>query len=137
MKKLFLILIVGLILTGCSYKLVKVDEEIKELDTQSIASKTLECLELWGLKKERYFGEEIGNYRVIYNKELDTCLVGNIYDQKMNTGYGDKYFIFVMDLITDEVLFSYLTRGDFESLDETIEWEEAIEKYESFGLRVF
>jgi len=104
--------------------------------TQVDISKTSECLDLWEKKKERLFGNEIGNYRVIYNTKLGTCLAGNIYDQKMNTGFGDKYFIFVIDLVTDKVLLSYQTRGDvFE--DGGVTWDEAIEKYKSFGLRVF
>lgn len=100
-----------------------------------IADKTLDCLKLWEQKKDRLFGTEIGNYRVIYNPKLNTCLVGNIYTQKINTGSGNKYFIFVIDLITDKTLLSYLAHGnDLE--DNGISWEEAIKKYEDFGLKV-
>ncbi len=77
----------------------------------SAVDETLKCIELWEKKKDRLFGNEIGNYRVIWNKDLNTCLAGNIYDEYMNTGEGDKYFIFVIDLLTDEVLLSYQTYG--------------------------
>ncbi len=102
----------------------------------SVADETLKCIELWEKKKDRLFGYEIGNYRVIWNKNLNTCLAGNIYDEYMNTGEGDEYFIFVIDLITDEVLLSYLTHGD-EMEDNGLTWENAIKQYENFGLRVF
>lgn len=105
-------------------------------DKINIVAITTECIELWEKKKERAFGNEIGNYRVIYNTKLDTCIAGNIYDQHMNTGFGDKYFIFVIDLVTDKVLLSYQTFGD-DTEDEGVTWDEAIKEYESFGLRVF
>lgn len=107
----------------------------KKSNSESIATKTLECLELWDKKKDRLFKNEIGNYRVIFNSKLNTCLAGNIYSQKMNTGEGDKYFIFVIDLITDETLLSYLTHGD-EMEDDGVKWEDAIKEYESYGLKV-
>ncbi len=107
----------------------------KKNNGEFIATKTLECLELWEKKKSRLFGNEIGNYRVIFNPKLNTCLAGNIYDQKMNTREGDKYFIFVIDLITDETLLSYLTHGNEMEYD-GVKWEDAIKEYESYGLKV-
>lgn len=103
----------------------------------AIAAKTLDCLKLWDKKKDRLFGNEIGNYRVIYSSKLNTCLAGNIYDQKMITGEGDKYFIFVVDLITDETLMSYLTHGDIMEEDDGVKWEDAIKEYENYGLKVW
>ena len=93
-------------------------------------------MELWDKKKDKLFGDEIGNYRVIFSQKLNTCLAGNIYNQKLNTGSGDKYFIFVIDLVTDETLLSYQTFGS-ENVDNGMTLSEAMEKYESYGLKIF
>ena len=102
-----------------------------------IANKTLKCIELWDKKKDRLFGNEIGNDRVIYNSKLNTCLAGNIYyHQETNTGIGDKFqhYISVIDLITDKTLLGYYETDKIK--DKDITWQEAIKKYEDFGLEI-
>lgn len=84
-----------------------------------------------GKEEKKLFSDHIGNYRVIYNKDLKTCIVGNIYTSRVTGAYS----IFVIDLITDEILFSYLVyKGEFED-KEGMTNGEAIKRYEEFGLR--
>jgi hypothetical protein len=93
-------------------------------------------MELWEKKKERLFGEEIGNYRVIWSQKFNTCLAGNIYNAPTYFNGGQKsYSIFIIDLLTDETLFSFMLSGD-EQEDGGMTFEGAIKKYESFGLKV-
>lgn len=136
MKKYRIIVIILLFLLGIS---LYFNFQYSNKTDEFTGDKTLACLELWEKKKERIFGDEIGNWRVIYNQKLDTCLAGNIYDEYMNTGLNKDnslYFIFVIDLITDENLLSYQVRGD-KMEDNGLTWDNAIKKYEDFGLRVW
>lgn len=104
-------------------------------DRPSVAQETVHCLELWEQKKDRYFGEEIGNYRVIFNKDLDTCIAGNIYNETKQFGNKDKYFIFVIDLLTDETLFGFQLLGE-EETDDGVTQSEAWDVYRSYGLKI-
>jgi len=106
----------------------------KQNNSQSISSKTLECLDLWERKKERLFGDEVGNYRVIFNSDINTCLVGNIFYEGKRYTNNPKYFIFVIDLNTDEILLAYQVFGD-EIYDGVMSREDAIKKYKGFGLK--
>ncbi len=133
-KNIIIILLIILLGASVYFNITSNNKKI------SVTDETLKCIELWEKKKDRIFANEIGNYRVIWSEELNTCLAGNIYDEYMNTGRDDeyaKYFIFVIDLLTDEVLLGYQVRGDAMEDSEGVKWEEAIKQYENFGLRVF
>ena len=111
----------------------------KEKQEQLKMDKQLKCMELWEKRKERLFGTEIANYKVIYNDKLKTCIVGNIYDEYMNTGMNkdkSKYFIAAVDLMNNRFLMHYITYGD-EMEYNGMTFERAIKKYEEFGLGAY
>lgn len=66
-------------------------------------SNTLKCNELYELKKTKYWGNDIGQSKTIYNSKLDTCLALNIY----NDSDTKKYFAMVMDMADDSTLMYY------------------------------
>jgi hypothetical protein len=115
------------------------------LPKKDIPAQTLVCMDLWEKKKDRLFEGELGNYRVIYNSKLKTCLVGNIYTSASGSeNYCGNDFIFVIDLVSDKNLLSFmLNTKEVEELslekyiEKNNEWDEALKKYEEFGLRVF
>lgn len=78
-------------------------EESQLNDTVSIVDETLKCLEVWEKKKNKYFDNEIGQYGVIFNENLNTCLAFNLHINFQT----DYYFGMVIDLLTDKVLVSY------------------------------
>lgn len=144
MKKLIPILWIFFLLTSC-YSNPKDKEKIKELENRVLSlekqvtsnniDNKIKCLDLWEKSKERIYWEEIANYKVKYHTELETCIVWNIYDQKVNTWVWDKYFISVYDLINNDFLLFYLTYWEEVEYD-WMNWTQAIEKYESFWLKV-
>lgn len=69
----------------------------------STVDNTLKCNELYELKKTKYWGDEIGQSKAIYNDDLDTCLALNIY----NDFQTDKYFAMIMDMSDDSTLMYY------------------------------
>ena len=64
---------------------------------------TLKCNELYELKKTKYWGDDIGQSKAIYNSKLDTCLSLNMY----NDFDTEKYFAMVMDMSDDSTLMYY------------------------------
>jgi len=69
---------------------------------------TLKCNELYEIKKTKYWGDEIGQSKAIWNKDLNTCLAMNMYSEAMNKFDGtDKYFAMVMDMSDDSTLMYY------------------------------
>lgn len=64
---------------------------------------TLKCNELYELKKSKYWGDEIGQSKAVYNSKLDTCLALNMY----NDFDTKKYFAMVMDMSDDSTLMYY------------------------------
>ncbi len=69
----------------------------------STVDNTLKCNELYELKKTKYWGDDIGQSKAIYNSKLDTCLALNIY----NDFDTEKYFAMVMDMSDDSTLMYY------------------------------
>ncbi|MFH1546270.1 MAG: hypothetical protein ABIE14_02750 [Patescibacteria group bacterium] len=66
-------------------------------------SNTLKCNKLYELKKSKYWEDEIGQSKAIYNSNLNTCLALNIY----NNSDTKKYFAMVMDMSDDSTLMYY------------------------------
>ena len=64
---------------------------------------TLKCNELYELKKSKYWGDEIGQSKAIYNSDLNTCLALNIY----NNFDAEEYFGMVIDMSDDSTLMHY------------------------------
>lgn len=64
---------------------------------------SLKCNELYELKKSKYWGNEIGQSKAIYNKDLNSCLALNIY----NNFDTKEYFATVMDMSDDSTLMHY------------------------------
>jgi hypothetical protein len=97
---------------------------------RSVIENTLLCNELIGYKKDRYFGDEIGQLRVIYDDTKDTCLVLNIY----YNGRFKDYTSMVLDMRNDETLL-YYQLGDGQFVDEEHGWTRAemIEKVREIG----
>ena len=66
-------------------------------------SNTLKCNELYELKKSKYWGNEIGQSKYIFNNNLNTCLAYNIY----NDFDKNEYFAMIMDMTNDKTLLYY------------------------------
>lgn len=66
-------------------------------------SNTLKCNELYELKKSKYWGNEIGQNKAIYNSDLNTCLALNIY----NNFDTEEYYGMVIDMLDDSILMRY------------------------------
>ena len=66
-------------------------------------SNTLKCNELYEFKKTKYWGNEIGQSKTIYNEDLNTCLALNIY----NNFDTEEYFAMIMDMSDDSILMYY------------------------------
>ena len=69
----------------------------------SAVDETLKCAQLYELKKGKYWGDEIGQSKYIFNKDLNTCLALNIY----NNFQTKDYFAMVMDMSNDKSLLYY------------------------------
>lgn len=68
-----------------------------------IIGNTLKCEELYELKKIKYWGEEIGQDKAIYNENLNTCLALNVYDDFQTK----KFFAMIIDMSDDSTLMYY------------------------------
>jgi hypothetical protein len=64
---------------------------------------TLQCAQLYDLKKQRYWGHEVGEDRYIFSRDLGTCLALNIYYDRQTEGY----FATVIDMSNDKILLRY------------------------------
>ena len=64
---------------------------------------TLKCAQLYEVKKEKYWRDEIGQNKYIFSAELNTCLALNIYNN-FDTG---SYFAMVIDMVSDKTLLFY------------------------------
>jgi len=91
---------------------------------------TLKCNELYELKKTKYWNDEIGQSKAIYNEDLDTCLALNIY----NNFQTDEYFAMIMDMSDDSTLMYYSTtpKGFYFENDEKITCEKGNYVYFEF-----
>jgi hypothetical protein len=69
----------------------------------SVVDQTLKCAQLYELKKDKYWGDEIGQSKYIFNRNLNTCLALNIY----NNSETKDYFAMVMDMSNDKFLLYY------------------------------
>jgi hypothetical protein len=72
-------------------------------DNRSTVDDTLKCAQLYELKKDRYWNNEIGNSKYIFNKKLNTCLALNIY----NDFETKNYFAMIMDMSDDKIILYY------------------------------
>jgi hypothetical protein len=142
MKKIIPLLWIILLLSSCYSnpedleKITKLENKILVLENQLTIlniDNNIKCLDLWEKSKERVYWEEIANYQVNYNTELETCIVWNIYSQSSNVWFWDKYFISVYDLIKSDSILFYVTYWD-ENEYNWMTWSEAIEKYKSYWL---
>jgi len=75
---------------------------IKERGRDNIAQ-SLNCAQLYELKKQRYWRDEIGQSKSVFSEELDTCLALNIYSDPISK----NYFAMVIDTTNDETLLYY------------------------------
>lgn len=94
---------------------------------------TAECTEIFKQKSPGYF-DGVGKSRFIFSKRLNTCLILNTVDYAV-TG---EYKIYIVDMITDSILFVY-ELGSGQEKDETLGLtkEEALNKVREFGFVVF
>lgn len=63
----------------------------------------IQCAQLYELKKQRYWGDEVGNNKYMFSSALNTCLALNIY----NNFQTKSYFAMVIDMSTDKTLLYY------------------------------
>lgn len=69
----------------------------------------LKCEQLYESRKSKYWGNEIGNDKVHFNAELNTCLAMNVLNRFSSEG---RYWAKVLDMGSDRILLSYSdTRG--------------------------
>lgn len=72
-------------------------------NSDSIIDKTLKCAQLYEIKKGKYWGDEIGQSKYLFNKDLNTCLALNIYYNPQTK----DYFAMVMDMSIDKSILYY------------------------------
>jgi hypothetical protein len=89
MKKLLTVSLLSLVFFGCGA-------------SQNVET-ALKCTQLYELKKVKYWHDEIGQSSPIYNKNLNTCLALNIY----NDFETKDYFAMIIDMSNDETLLYY------------------------------
>lgn len=70
----------------------------------NLVEQTLLCGQLYELKKEQYWGHQIGQDQYIYNKDRESCLVANIYNEPLNS----NFFMMVIDMTNDATLLHYI-----------------------------
>ncbi|TSC66121.1 MAG: hypothetical protein G01um101477_209 [Candidatus Doudnabacteria bacterium Gr01-1014_77] len=70
---------------------------------KSIVDKTLQCAQLYELKKVKYWGNEIGQNKSVFNKTLNACLALNIY----NDFQTKDYFAMIIDMSNDKTILSF------------------------------
>jgi len=102
-KILKIIIIIGILIITISISYYYVIFLPKEKIKDNVITETKSCLEIFEKKKDRYFKGEIGQYGVIFNEKLNTCLVFNIY-KNFTT---EEYYAMVIDMITDKTLLYY------------------------------
>ncbi len=68
---------------------------------------TLRCNQLYELKKEQYWGENIGQSKVIYSRKLNTCLAYNLYSRPIDSPGTETYFGMLKDMGDDKTLLYY------------------------------
>lgn len=66
-------------------------------------NEALTCTQLYELKKVIYWKDEIGQSSSIFNKDLNTCLAVNLYNNTLN----EHYFGMVIDMSNDKTLLYY------------------------------
>ncbi len=100
----------------------------EKLNTASVVDETLKCAQLYELKKGKYWGDEIGQSKYIFNKDLSTCLALNIY----NNFQTEDYFAMVMDMSNDKSLlyYSYDPKGFYIEGDQLIHCKNAYMYFE-------
>ena len=70
----------------------------------NLVEQTLLCGQLYELKKEDYWGQQIGQNQYIFNEDLRACLAANIYYDP----YTSDLFRMVINMTNDETLLYYL-----------------------------
>lgn len=121
MHKFFLVLSILLLAAGCSQGQV------------DIVDQTIKCEQLLSMKKDRYFGGAIGQMKTIYNQELKTCLVMNIY----NNHETDQYSVLVLDMQNDKTLYSFLVNKGQLTDNNTGDGEgQAFKKLQAYGFQI-
>jgi hypothetical protein len=121
MHKFLLVLSILLLAAGCSQE--KVD----------IVDQTIKCEQLLQLKKSRYFGDENGQMRSIYNPQLKTCLAMNIYNNPV-TG---QYYGMVLDMQNDKTLYYYsVNKGELVDSKSGDSMYDMAAKIRSYGFEV-
>lgn len=68
-----------------------------------VVDKTLQCNQLYELKKVKYWDGEIGQSKTIFSRDLNTCLAFNLY----NNPQTKEYTGMVMDMENDKALVYY------------------------------
>ena len=93
-----------------------------------MAGNALKCNELYELKKTKYWEEEIGQSKAIYNTDLNACLALNMYFD-FDT---DKYFASVINMLDDSSLMRYSStpKGFYFEEDEKIICENEYDFFE-------
>lgn len=64
---------------------------------------SLQCAQLYELKKTRLWGDEVGNDKYRFDESMNTCIALNIH----NDSEAGRYFAMVVDLVSDRTLLYY------------------------------
>jgi len=64
----------------------------------------LKCEQLYSYRKLKYWGDEIGNDKVLFNADLNTCLAMNVLYRFSLDG---RYWVMVLDMGSDKTLLYY------------------------------
>lgn len=109
------VLIIGMVLLVVGFAVQFLSVFYSNDNTTNVVSAELECQQLLELKKGQYFGNDLGQYKAVYNKNLNTCLAVNLYWDSET----DEYSALLKDMISDEtllfyrsVLFGHYNQGD-------------------------
>lgn len=97
-QKNIIIVILLAVLVVVSYLAFK-----EKLSGVNIVDMTLKCNQLYEAKKEKYWGDEIGQSKSIFNQKLNTCLALNI----RNNSTTGEYLAMVIDMKNDKTMLYY------------------------------
>lgn len=106
--KISIIAVILIVSLSVAYYYVIFLPKTNTVSSTDTVDNTLKCNELYELKKTKYWGEEIGQSKVIYNEDLDTCLALNIY----NDFDTKDYFAMIMDMSDDSTLMYYSSKPE-------------------------
>jgi hypothetical protein len=103
MRKLITLITILVLSGGGCFTTQNQPQQNQSTSGLDVIDVTIKCEELYNIKKERYWGDELGQSKTVYNEEMDTCLALNIY----NDFEADSYFASIKNLQNDANILWY------------------------------